>query len=153
MNNDGSQMGFTTAASDIVGSASPAITQVVHADLTKTPTAFTLASRTRGGDTAGDGPSDNASLTSGGTWIAFDTTSRNLVASALMGANGPFAGLIPPRTVLLWMQGANDVWSISDDSNDQPLPAGSVAGMTSPHGNYIVFVSSGQALMRYLGPK
>jgi hypothetical protein len=57
------------------------------------------------------------------------------------------------RSVAMWLESDQSEWLISDDSADNPLPGPSTAGMTSPHGNYIVFTNGGQAWLRYLGPK
>jgi hypothetical protein len=147
LNNDGTRVAFTTGAASLVPGATGAVTQIAWADSTKTPPDLALASRTHRGSEPGNGPSDHASMTDAGTWIAYDTAATNLPAEAFMG------GAAPGRSMMLWMQADNSGWLISDGDNDLPLAGDSVAGMTSPHGNYLVFANGGQVQLRYLGPK
>lgn len=151
LNNDGSRVAFVTGAPDVVTGASPQLTQIAWADMTRRPPALRLASHVPGsGGAPGDGPSANPSITAAGTWVVYDTAASNLPPNATS-----FAVPAQPRNVMLWQQATDTQWFLSADSAEAPLPGASTAPRTSAHGNYVVFLngSPAQVVLRYLGPR
>jgi hypothetical protein len=145
---DAKTVAFTTAASNIVPGASEQITQIALANLATG--AIVLGSHPSGQRaTPGDGPSDNATLTVGGDFVAYDTAARNIPQSA---AGGAGAGDV--RSVVVDSQSSGAVILISQGPAG-PLPTASERATTSAHGNYVVFASGdpSSVLLRYVGPR
>jgi hypothetical protein len=145
---DAKTVAFTTAAPNLVAGASADVTQIAVANMTTG--AIALGSHPSGQRaTPGDGPSDNATLTVGGDFVAYDTAARNIPLSA---AGGAAAGDV--RSVMIGTQGSGTAILVSQGPAGA-LPTPSARAATSAHGNYVVF-SSGEpssVLLRYVGPR
>jgi hypothetical protein len=102
-----------------------------------------VVSRNDGG-TPGNGASARPTLTAGGTWVIFESEASDV---------GDRAGRKPDdngvRDIMLFTEVSGERWILGERGADKPA----TDPMTSPHGNYVVFIRDGRALLNYVGPK
>ncbi|MEA2311430.1 MAG: hypothetical protein QOE28_1398 [Solirubrobacteraceae bacterium] len=138
----GGVVAYTTTAPALIGRASSAA-QVVQAQVGDGPVRTRLASRTASG-APGNGPSADASVTAGGSWVIFDSAATDVAVTTRRTPDTNMA-----RDAMLFTQPTGERWLLGERGGGGPTSH----PRTSPHGNYVVFERGGQVDLLYVGPK
>jgi hypothetical protein len=140
VNDSGRFVGFRTAAPDLVLGDSNGVTDVVHADTSRSPPKLVPVSSASLGRLHGDAPSSNPALSRQGSPVLFQTDADNLTAIPSVDRNCL-------SDVLSWTIGTRRLAIQSRDSDDRvsgnppdpkadPCPAPATSPATNPASSY-----------------